>query len=214
MKEDNKWLYKPETAENCSKIYGDKPVEIRYILGEKLNHNSEKALICIGINPSTATPEKLDPTLIRVQGYANRHEYGAWYMLNIYPQRTTNPKDMDTDDDYKIEIHNQNLKHIEELLKTIDNADIWCAWGSIIDDKKRTFLSDLLFGNDEIQGIISLLKDKFPLKAYGITSKGNPRHPLRISKKDILKSLNELMADKEYKTKFSLFRASQIINKK
>ena len=198
MKEGNKWLYKPETVENCSRIYGDKPVEIRYILGEKLNHDSEKVLICIGINPSTATPEKLDPTLIRVQDYANRQEYGAWYMLNIYPQRATNPKDMHLDDTFSMEIHLQNLRAIESLLSTIEEADVWCAWGAIIDDKKRKYLSDCLYGDSEkgIKGIISLFNGDYIFKAYGVSRKEYPRHPLILKKIDYLQRLKDVKLEK------------------
>ena len=66
-------------------------------------------------------PNFLDPTLRRVQDYAKRSgEYGAWYMLNVYPQRATNPNNMDTDDTYSMEIHLRNLAAIEELLSTIE----------------------------------------------------------------------------------------------
>ena len=43
-----KWLYVPD-------FY----TEYRYLLGTR----GEKPLVCIGINPSTAEPDRLDPTL-------------------------------------------------------------------------------------------------------------------------------------------------------
>lgn len=55
-------------------------------------------------------------------------------MLNVYPQRATNPNNMDTDNTYSMEIHLRNLTAIEELLSTIERADVWCAWGAVIDD--------------------------------------------------------------------------------
>ena len=140
-------------------------------------------------------PNFLDPTLRRVQDYAKRSgEYGAWYMLNVYPQRATNPNNMDTDDTYSMEIHLRNLAAIEELLSTIERADVWCAWGTVIDDAKRTYLSDLLFGNEDknIQGIISLFSGNYHFKAYGATTKGYPKHPLLIGKEAKLRSLNEV----------------------
>ena len=36
---------------------------MRYVLGRKIDKSKTKALICIGINPSTAIPTLLDPTL-------------------------------------------------------------------------------------------------------------------------------------------------------
>ena len=66
--------------------------------------------------------------------------------------------------------------------------------GAVIDDTKRTFLSDLLFGNEDknIQGIISLFSGDCHFKAYGATVKGYPKHPLLMGKEAKLKVLNEV----------------------
>lgn len=189
------WFYEYEVGEEYRKNYNCELTDIRYVLGEQFETSNKKVLICIGINPSMAMPNFLDPTLKRVQDYAKRSgEYDAWYMLNVYPQRATNPNNMDTDDTYSMEIHLRNLAAIEKLLSTIDSADVWCAWGAIIDDAKRKFLSDLLFGNEDknIQGIISLFAGDYNFKAYGATTKGYPKHPLLIGKEAKLKSLNEV----------------------
>lgn len=79
-------------------------------------------------------------------------------------------------------------------MPTIERADVWCAWGAIIDDTKRTYLSDLLFGNEDknIQGIISLFSGNYHFKAYGATTKGYPKHPLLIGKEAKLKSLDDI----------------------
>ena len=191
----NRWFYEYETADEYRRIYNCELTDIRYILGERFDTNNQKALICIGINPSMAMPNFLDPTLKRVQDYAKRSgEYDAWYMLNVYPQRATNPSNMDTDNNYSMEVHLRNLSAIKKLLSTIDSADVWCAWGAIIDDAKRKFLSDLLFGNEtkNIQGIISLFNGNYHFKAYGATVKGYPKHPLLIGKEAKLKVLNEV----------------------
>lgn len=160
-------------------------------MGEQFDTSCKKALICIGINPSTAIPEQLDPTLKRVQKYAkNSGEYGAWYMLNVYPQRATNPDDMDTKPD--MEIHRNNLTAIKNLLSKIKEADVWCAWGNTIE--KRKYLYDLLLGNTEkgIDSIISLFNTNYHFKVYGSTVKGCPKHPLIISNNDKLKDLTEI----------------------
>lgn len=66
--------------------------------------------------------------------------------------------------------------------------------GAIIDDTKRLYLSDLLFGNEDknIQGIISLFIGNYHFKAYGATTKGYPKHPLLIGKEAKLKSLDKV----------------------
>ena len=58
----NKWLFVPN-------YYS----EYRYILGTKGNN----PLICIGINPSTARPDALDPTLKSVERIAHNNGYDS-----------------------------------------------------------------------------------------------------------------------------------------
>ena len=189
------WVYDYDISDECRRKYDCELTDVRYVLGEQFDADKRNVLICIGINPSMAMPNFLDPTLRRVQGYAKRSgEYGAWYMLNIYPQRATNPNNMDTDDTYSMEIHLRNLAAIEELLSTIERSDVWCAWGTIIDDTKRTYLSDLLFGNEDknIQGIISLFSGNYHFKAYGATTKGYPKHPLLMGKEAKLRNLDKV----------------------
>lgn len=41
---------------------------VRFILGE----DGKSPLVCFGVNPSTATPEKLDRTLVQVQKTAKK----------------------------------------------------------------------------------------------------------------------------------------------
>lgn len=162
------WLYEYEETAESQNINGYKNTEVRYVLGKEINSSGKKVLICIGINPSTAIPEKLDPTLTRVEGYAKKNEeYRAWYMLNVYPKRKTNPQELPQELD--IEIHNKNLIAIKNLLSEIKEADVWCAWGNTI--RKRKYLYDLLLGNKEdgIDGIIGLFNGNYHFKAYGLS---------------------------------------------
>ena len=75
-----RWLYVPNT-------YG----EYRYILGTR----GKKPLICVGINPSTAAPDALDPTLQSAQRVALSNGYDSFLMFNVYAQRATRPEDME-----------------------------------------------------------------------------------------------------------------------
>ena len=151
------WLYEYEKTAESQIINGYEVTGVRYVLGEQFDTSCKKALICIGINPSTAIPEQLDPTLKRVQKYTKRSgEYGAWYMLNVYSQRATNPDDMDIEPN--MEIHRNNLTAIKNLLSEIKEADVWCAWGNLIG--KRKYLYDLLFGNKENEVGLKGLSDR------------------------------------------------------
>jgi hypothetical protein len=51
----NNWIYTHEEK-----------IKVRYTLGQE----GKNPLICIGINPSTAKPNDLDPTLTRVKNIA------------------------------------------------------------------------------------------------------------------------------------------------
>lgn len=185
------WVYDYDISVDCRKKYDCELTDVRYVLGEQLDMNKQNVLICIGINPSMAMPKFLDPTLRRVQDYANKKgKYGAWYMVNVYPQRATDPNDMDKEPN--MEIHRNNLIAIKNLLSEIKEADVWCAWRNIIG--KRKYLHDLLFGNAErgIDGIISLFSGNYHFKAYDATTKGYPKHPLMMGEKAELRSLNEV----------------------
>lgn len=197
----NGWFYEYETTEKYRRTYNCELTDVRYVLGEQFDESKKKVLICIGINPSTALPNFLDPTLKRVQEYAKRcGDYGAWYMLNVYPQRATNPQDMDKDESdethtkFRMELHLNNLKAIKGVLSSIEEADVWCAWGSIMNDNQRKYLSDLFFGcrSKKIKGIVSLFCKSHSFKAYGATCKGYPKHPLLLGKNDKLKELAEI----------------------
>lgn len=180
-----------EQAEKQSKwIYECEPDNtVRYVLGEQFaDPQSDKALICIGVNPSTATPEKLDPTLNRVRRYAQKHRYGAWYMLNLYPQRATNPNDMDKQGDGTK--HRRNIAAIRKLLQAIPEADVWCAWGVSI--CKRAYLTDFLHGKEQngTDGILVQFDGNYRFMAYAETKYGYPRHPLMMRKTDVLQPLD------------------------
>ena len=74
------WYYEPHTY-----------LPYRYVLGRV----GRRPLVCIGINPSTAQPGALDPTLKSVERLANANGFDSWIMFNVYPQRATDPNDMD-----------------------------------------------------------------------------------------------------------------------
>ena len=62
----SRWLFVPNTY--C---------DWRYLLGTR----GQKPLICVGINPSTARPDALDPTLQSVQRIALNNGYDSFIMF-------------------------------------------------------------------------------------------------------------------------------------
>ncbi len=188
VKTDDGWVYIYDNAKTDEFNY--EITDIRYVLGGKSHPEREKnVLICIGINPSTAIPKVLDPTLTRVKKYADENGYSEWYMLNVYPLRSINPKNLHQKANYGI--HSHNIQEISKLFNKFPVADIWCAWGAGITDPDNIYLQDLLYGNDDIKGILQLFGKGHTLKAYDLTDKEqHPKHPLVMTKSSHLKDLN------------------------
>ncbi len=76
---ETQWLYE-RTTDNYA----------RFVLGTIGNN----PLICFGINPSTAEPGNLDPTINYVSSIATSNGFDCFVMLNVYPQRATNPNSL------------------------------------------------------------------------------------------------------------------------
>lgn len=144
-------------------IYVKDGENIRYVLGTK----GDKTLTVFGINPSTATDEKSDPTISRLNTYLKKYGFDSFKMLNICPLRATYPDSLPPllDGD----VHKRNLAEIKSALA--DTSAILCAWGNLI--FKRQYLPDCF---KDISEIIS--QSQIPVYCLGKTNSGNPRHPL------------------------------------
>jgi len=146
----------------------DEPLT-RYSLGQE----GENPLICFGVNPSTAKPNDLDPTVASVARFARDHGYDGWLMFNLYPQRATNPNKMHKR--FQKEIHQKNVAVIVELTRGL-SADVWCAWGTLIE--KRPYLSRCL---QDIYEVLSGNQCTY-FKRGRISKAGHPHHPLYLKK--------------------------------
>lgn len=144
--------------------------KVRYVLGVPGENN----LLVIGVNPSTATPTKLDPTIRKVIKISQANGYDGWIMVNLYPQRSTEPQKMT----FSQELIDENIKQIETVCKKFNIKNVWCAWGDLIDIfGKKSFL------HDSWEKIKTLL-EKFEVTFYHydkLTNNNNPRHPLFVA---------------------------------
>ena len=156
-----KWLFVPNTY-----------TEYRYILGTR----GERPLICIGINPSTARPNALDPTLKSVERIALGNGFDSFIMFNVYAQRATDPDDMEQT--YNQALHAENMKAFAYAL-SLDRGRapaVWAAWGTIIE--KRDYLADC------VRDMIAL-GNKYHARWFSAgkrSKKGHPHHPLYLRK--------------------------------
>jgi hypothetical protein len=151
-------------------IYDTDPSDkYRYSLGK----TGKKTLICIGVNPSQAKPQVYDGTVSSVERIAYHNQFDSWIMLNLYPQRSADPKRLHK----KIvkKYHVENLEIIEKLFEEYDPI-IWAAWGNLIDSRSylKHCLSDL-FNISQFHDCEWLSAGQ-PLKA------GHHRHPLYLKK--------------------------------
>ena len=152
-----RWLYVPNTYS-----------EYRYILGTR----GKKPLICVGINPSTAAPDALDPTLQSAQRIALANGYDSFLMFNVYAQRATRPDDMEHA--LNPALHAENRKAFRYLLSLSDQPAVWAAWGSIIE--KRAYLSACVADMLEIAG----RQGAVWYHAGALSKAGHPHHPLYL----------------------------------
>ena len=155
-----KWIYVP-----------DYYTEFRYILGTR----GVNPLICIGVNPSTAEPDKLDNTLKSVQRIAASNGYDSFIMFNVYAQRATRPDDMDRELDERL--HRANMDAFRWVLSHAGEAPaVWAAWGAVIE--KRPYLPAC------VRDMVAVGEDYGArwLRAGKCSKRGHPHHPLYLRK--------------------------------
>ena len=92
-------------------------------------------------------------------------------MINIYPQRATNPNNLHPN--CNNQLHFSNLNEIQSLLTTFTNADILFAYGNLIN--KRTYLITCL---NDILKLINNMNFTGQMFCIKRTLAGNPIHPL------------------------------------
>jgi hypothetical protein len=123
--------------------------------------NTVKPLLFIGLNPSTASEHKDDPTIIRLVNFAKSWHYGGLYAGNLYSIVSPDPKVLvmpispfDTD---------QNDIALQAMSKTCSTILVgWGEWGKRLGKRP-----------DEVLEIIG--GRAFCLK---INKSGEPVHPL------------------------------------
>lgn len=155
-----KWLYIPHTY-----------TDYRYILGTK----GPDPLICVGINPSTAAPDKLDNTLKSVERIAAGNGFSSWLMFNVYAQRATRPDDMDTQLNERL--HRENMEAFAWVLAGCTHTPtVWAAWGAILE--KRDYLPYCVRDMIETGRRYAARW----VSAGSVSRRGHPHHPLYLKK--------------------------------
>lgn len=138
-----------------------------------LGCNGERKLLVIGLNPSTATKEKSDTTVAKVEAVARRNGHDGFVMLNLYPLRATDPTTLPQRANVQQMRH--NLDVIEAIVAAESKAVVWAAWGAAI--RHRSFLQASVH---ELMWRLRRYQPRWV--CYGApTAEGHPRHPSRLS---------------------------------
>lgn len=125
-----------------------------------------RSVVFIMLNPSTADGSVDDPTIRRCVGFAKAWGYDRLEVVNLFAYRATNPRDL-LQLSHVDPVGDENQRHIEEALCGYPLGKIVCAWGS--------------HGSHLEQGetVLGWLGYR-PRYALGLTSSGQPRHPLYV----------------------------------
>ncbi len=136
----------------------------RYWLSRRLSMG-ERAVLFVGLNPSTADAHQDDPTIRRAVGFARQWGFDWLYMGNLNAWRATNPKLLPKDDLTAVGPFNQDtlhwLTHKAEL--------VVAAWGQT---KLNNYAATLG------RRILALPHTR----CFGFNKNGSPMHPLYLPK--------------------------------
>ena len=131
----------------------------RYSLSCKIK-DVGKSITVILMNPSYADEYGLDSTLCNVREFLIKNtDYSAFEVLNIFPIRTPNSKDVSNLMQKYQKIQTKNNDYVKSILTK--SQDILVAWGGKYHNKTMW--------------ILDLLKNK-NVYAYDINKDGSPRH--------------------------------------
>ena len=139
-----------------------------------LKKNGKKPLLVLGLNPSTADEKKPDATIRKIMGFAERWGYDSFIMVNVYPLRSTFPKDLP--ENFEEGLHAQNYRTIEEIISGLGETEVLICYGDNIMNKPYLELC-----KSEILKMFSAYSKLKLVRISDLTLKGNPRHPCRLS---------------------------------
>jgi hypothetical protein len=138
-----------------------------------LGRSGRRSLVVVGLNPSTATREKSDPTAAKVERVARAHGYDGFVLVNLCPVRVTDCRTLPATVDGKLLA--ANLRAIAEAVRAVEGITLSAAWGALI--LTRPFLVGAAVAIAErLQRFGPAWQHFAPL-----TVGGHPRHPSRLS---------------------------------
>lgn len=129
---------------------------------------TNRPVVWVMLNPSTADATTDDPTIRRVLGFSQAWACGPIHVVNLYAYRATNPDDLLAADD---PVGPDNDEHVHVVLGIAEV--VVAAWGAKIAQAPRGHeRASAVLGTAEALGK--------PVYCLGTTIDGYPRHPLYV----------------------------------
>lgn len=139
----------------------------RFALGRVAEASTQNPpFISICMNPSFADQTQSDKTVNRLVRASIDNSHPGWMMLNLYPERATNPSDLSS---YDLKLSEANCAVIEHHLRNFDASEVLGAWGDLKHPTLKRAKVDVLNTLDQL-GVKLFSFDE-------LTASGNPRHP-------------------------------------
>lgn len=141
---------------------------LRLLLGQAGKNN----LLCVGLNPSRANENHLDPTSRSIQRIAINHGFDGWLLVNLYPLRSPHPRALPLR--ANLQLWHQNMDFIESLLQPSEQIQntVMLAWGNYLSGTGRTYL---LRAAHKLGKMLQTCNT--PVNCIGLTAAGHPIHP-------------------------------------
>ena len=146
----------------------------RYLLRRRVGESSRRALFVM-LNPSKADEKRNDATIRRCIGFARGWGFGILEVVNLFALMSTDPKALLKAKD---PVGPDNDAAIRAALEVTDTVVL--AWGNhALDHEERAAT------------VTEMAQKTARPYCLGLTVKGAPRHPLRLSKTATLEPFHE-----------------------
>ena len=117
----------PEKVREVTGCVPRKYGRYRYFLEVRISENLSRTLAVVLKNPSTASAERSDPTVGKVEAWARREGFGRIRYVNLFALRSPYPRELNAHP-YRVMVGRANDAWIE---KSVEGADlVLVAWGN------------------------------------------------------------------------------------
>lgn len=138
----------------------------RFTLVRSIDPFNSSQITFIGLNPSTADDTEDDQTTKKLMEFTDRWGYGKYLLLNLYPYRATDHRELVN---YMNEKVSQNRRLIKKALRRSDL--VVPMWGRLSKIPRHL--------HGEVPAIEQLLKPHEP-ECFGKNQDHSPKHPLML----------------------------------